>query len=158
MQEFEEEPPSRLLSAFECIASSLVTLSLLSAPWLVPILMPYKAHAAAAWAAMTALAATKGYASPIAGLMGMHVTEGPYNMLPSFRRVLVAALLEAALVVLTSGLGVLVSLGHRLLTQQRQSFSDRLMKFTPLREVVRPMSLSKLPAPATASFGCVADR
>jgi hypothetical protein len=138
------------MSAFDCLASSAISLTLLALPWLLPSLAPYRAAAAATWACLTLFAAASGYTSPTAALLRVHATEGPYNMLPPLQRLLLASIAEAALVVLTCGLGVLVSLGFRMLSQQRQGFGDRLCRFVPLREVVRPMHFTAL-APVTAA-------
>jgi hypothetical protein len=153
LQEYDEVPPSRLLSVVDCLANSALSLGLLALPWMLPSLQPYRAAAAATWACLTLLAAANGYTSPIAALLRMHATEGPYNMLPPLQRLLLASVAEAGLVVLTCGLGVLVSLGFRLLSQQRQGFGDRLCRFVPLREVVRPMHFTAMP-PAGAAGGC----
>jgi hypothetical protein len=146
-------PPSRLLSAFECIASSALSLGLLALPWLLPALLPYRAAAAATWACLTLWAALNGYTSPVAAILRVHATEGPFNMLPPLRKVLLASLAEAGLVVLTCGLGVVVSLGFRMLSQQRQGFGDRLCRFVPLRGVVRPMHFSIMSPTASAGGG-----
>uniref|UniRef100_A0A383WLQ8 Uncharacterized protein n=3 Tax=Tetradesmus obliquus TaxID=3088 RepID=A0A383WLQ8_TETOB len=156
VQEYDEVPPSRLMSAFDCLASSALTLGLLALPWLLPSLASYRAAAAATWAALTLLAAAHGYTSPAAALLRVHATEGPYNMLPPLRRLLLAAAAEAGLVVLTCGLGVVVSLGFRLLSRQRQGFGDRLCRFVPLREVVRPMHFSAMPSGAAAAAAAIA--
>ncbi|KAF6262147.1 hypothetical protein COO60DRAFT_1699434 [Scenedesmus sp. NREL 46B-D3] len=151
VQEYDEVPPSRLLSALECLASSALSLGLLALPWLLPSLLPLRAAAAAVWVCLSLAAAANGYTSPAAALLRVYATEGPCNMLPPLRRRLLASVAEAALVVLTCGLGVVVSLGFRMLSQQRQGFGDRLCRFVPLREVVRPMHFSAMPPAAAAA-------
>lgn len=68
--------------------------------------------------------------------------QGVYSMLPSWWGLLAAVALDALLVVLLPGVGLLASLSCRLLTQQHQSCGERLLRLQPMREVVRPMRFS----------------
>lgn len=73
-------------------------------------------------------------------------------MLPSGVRMVAAVVLEAGVVVLTAGMGVLVTLLCRMLTQQRQSFGERVLQLVPMKEFVRPMHFNRLP-PAGSPVG-----
>eukprot|EP00775_Hariotina_reticulata_P008680 gene8680-8861_t len=147
VQEYDEAPPSRLLSAVECLLTSSITLALLGGPWLLPRLASQKAVMAGAWALMHLLAAAAGCTSPFAWLLDINATSGQYGMLASWPRLLGAVVLEAALLVLTAGLGVLVSLGCRLSSSQRQGFGERMAAIVPMKQIVRPMRFSPLPPP-----------
>lgn len=63
-------------------------------------------------------------------------------MRPSCWRLLLAVAVDALLVVGLPVLGVLALLACRLLTEQRQSCGERLLRLQPMREVVRPMHFS----------------
>jgi hypothetical protein len=69
-------------------------------------------------------------------------TQGLYGMRPSCWRLLLAVAVDALLVVGLPLLGMLAMLACRLLTVQRQSCGERLLRLQPMREVVRPMHFS----------------
>ncbi|KAF8071327.1 FKBP13 [Scenedesmus sp. PABB004] len=143
-QEWDAEPPSRARAAAECLATAALSGVLLGLPWLLPSLAPHRAAAAGAWLALHALAAAAGCASPAARVLHMYTTAGEHSMAPPAALLLAAAALEAALGLATGGAGVLLSLACRLATPGRQGFADRLLRFTPLVEVVRPMRFSTM--------------
>eukprot|EP00878_Enallax_costatus_P017859 GHUV01018767.1.p1 GENE.GHUV01018767.1~~GHUV01018767.1.p1 ORF type:complete len:421 (+),score=106.85 GHUV01018767.1:583-1845(+) len=153
IKEFDEVTPSQLLSAFECLSSSSLTLVLLLLPWLIPGLQPYGVAAALLWCCLYLLAASKGCISPVAWVLSIHSTYGEYGMFPSCWRMLAALALETGLVVLTAGTGVLVTLLCRMLTEQRQGFAERVLQLVPLREVVRPMHFNQLPPAGSGAGG-----
>lgn len=63
-------------------------------------------------------------------------------MRPSSWRLLAAVAVDTLLVVGLPVLGLLASLTCRLLTEQRQSCGERLLRLQPMREVVQPMHFS----------------
>jgi len=77
-------------------------------------------------------------------------------MQPGWWSMLAALLLDAALVVLLPGLGLLASLACRLLTEQRQSCGERLLRLQPMQEVVRPMHFSPY-SPGSHADGITSD-
>lgn len=86
-----------------------------------------------------------GSTSLYAYMFGIYGTFGEYHMVASFWRLVIASLIEAAYLVLTFGMGALLSLGFRIFTADRQSVSEKLLGLVPMREVVRPMHFTQLP-------------
>lgn len=139
LQEFDDVTPSRLMSACECLSSSCLTLALLLLPSVLPALQYYGVATALLWCCMYMFSVGRGCASPVAWLLSIYSTYGEYQMPPPWWRLLTAVLLEAALVVVTAGIGVSGTLLCRMFTQQRQGFGERVLRLVPVREVVRPM-------------------
>lgn len=153
VQEYDEVPPSRLLSLFECLSSSCLTLGLLLLPWLLPGYKQYGLLLATLWCCLYLTAASKGCLSPIAQLLSIHSTYGESQMLPSQWRMTTGVVLEAGLLVFTCGVGVLVTLLCRMVTEQRQSFAERVLQLVPMQEVLRPMHFNLMSPTGSAGHG-----
>lgn len=80
--------------------------------------------------------------------------QGEFSMRPSCWRLLAAVGLDALLVAGVPLLGALATLSCRLLTEERQSFGERMFQLQPMREVVRPMHFSPY-SPARVGGGSI---
>ncbi len=136
--------PSHVMSCTECVLSTAATLAAFIGPLL---LKKHAVPAAAAWAAAHLLAAVAGgTTSPVWWCMRVRTAAaGPLDPQPRLEMLLLAVVLEACLVLSTAGVGVAVSLACRLLTVERQSFADRLLRLAPMREVTRSITLGPIP-------------
>jgi hypothetical protein len=146
VQEYDEAPLSWWLAALECILSAGMTFVLLGLPLWHTAFHPCQQGLATLWGLLCFWVVWfKGCTSVAAYALGpIYATQGPYSMQPGSLRLVLAASVEAALAVVAPvfPLGVLASLACRLLTQQRQSCGERLLRLQPMREVVRPMHFS----------------
>lgn len=135
-------PLSRPLAVLEHLLASLITFVLLGLPLWAPAWCPYQTTYAVLWLVQQLAAMSCGCTSLPARALSIYATDGPFSMLPGWLRLLAAVLVDAVVLVVVPGLGLLLGLACRLLTQQHQTCGERLLRLEPVREVVRPMHFS----------------
>lgn len=154
LQEYDEEPLTRLGAVCEGVLSSAFTFALLGVPMWLPAWSHLQGVFVFVWLVLNVWWALWkcGCTSFPARMLGIYASQGPYSLRPSVLRLLVAVAVETALVVGIPIVGTLISLGFRLLTQQRQSAGEWVTRLQSMRLVVRPMHFSPY-SPAQGAAG-----
>jgi hypothetical protein len=158
LQEYDEEPLTRLGALCEGLLASAFTFALLGAPLWLPAWRHLQSAFFVVWLALNVCWAVWvcGCTSFPARLLGIYASQGPYSLRPSVMRLLAAVAVEAAVVVGVPVAGALASLACRMVTQQRQSVGERVLRLQSMRLVVRPMHFSPY-SPGGAAGGIQTD-
>ncbi|KAI8467184.1 MAG: hypothetical protein J3K34DRAFT_460510 [Monoraphidium minutum] len=156
VREYEQAPPGRATAALEALVSGAASAAALLLPALAAAPPPAARAAAGGWLLLTLLAAGRGSGSPLAWLLGIFQTRGPYGLPAAAPWVAALALLDAGFAAATCGLGALPNAAFRL--AGGQGVLERLMGLSPTVERARPARVAAAPPRGGGRGGAVTPR